>query len=399
MVNIYRDTKKPLEFVFIITIIVIACLSFFNPLNIISHVFLFFVLAVIAHNLHLDKLFPMIVLDVIVVIMVLLAQKFGTGFNDPITHAFKFYYLTQAYTVYLIFSELDVEYKKKCINISVICLVITALVSIGYNSIFDPLAIRFRPPQYRFICSFGQYYAVAILVSSLLFRIIMAKNNRVLLAIIMFVFLYLFLIGNLVTGLVLTVLGIGLVLLTRIIKKTSVLCASVGIVVCLAYMFKSIIASIFFAISELSLFNQVTTNKIQAIANLLIGDNHIDSLSTRNVLIEYSLNSFRNNPILGIGYKTYGYGTIGCHQEWPDLIGVFGVLGVCLILVVYILVFINILHNTKNDLDRSSFIIANILFLLLGFVNPSVMECILMVIIVISPNISLLFCDKKQELY
>lgn len=379
-----------------IMIALINCSLF--RVNIAFHLIVLGLLMIVSFNkIPLNKLWPIIILDLALGIMYLKAGQFGMGFFDPINNLVKFIYVFETYVLYLIIQQFEEKTRKRLIEFAVWCLIITMIISLYYNFFIDPTAIRFRPEQYTFICTFGQYYEGVIVISIIICTMFSQKNVNYLKSLLVIGILGLvFLVGNLVTGLVLAIGGMGMALILSKVKKLKFGIAFIGILGLIALSLRSYIIEILLQISEWEFFNKITADKIVAIANLLSGRNQVDTLSTRNALANYSLNSFKENPWFGIGYKGYHIGTVGCHQEWSDMLAVFGIVGVILIGIVFLFLVWQIYKNIHTQLDFICFSISLILIFILGFLNPALTEEALLAALVIAPNSSLLFRKKGK---
>lgn len=399
MKSILTHKKYSIDFMLIEILMALIFLSIFNQINVGIHIVIFVLIVFLSSNyIPIKQIIPILIIDLVVGVMFISAGNYGTGFNDPLINFLKFYNYTQAYTIYLIMCNMDLQLKKVVLESIIFCVVVTALISMFYNVFVSDIAIRFRPPEMKFICTFGQYYVTMFIIAALSCKLLREQEyavNRTLIIIIGIVLLLLNIIGNLVTGLVLCVCGILFALVftrTKNIKKSIVL---VILIFLLGLMFKSWIAFVVYRISDLGIFNEITSNKIEAIGNILIGNGQVDTLNSREKLSEFSMNSFYNSPYIGIGYKNYKFGTVGCHQEWSDFLAVFGIIGSLIFLLVIIKNSINIYKHLDDQVDKDSFIIALILLIMFGFFNPALMEETLIGVFVVAPNISLIFNERN----
>ena len=365
--------------------------------NILFHLIVLGLLLIVSFNkLPINKLWPIIILDLALGIMFFKAGQFGMGFFDPINNLVKFIYVFETYVLYLIIQQFERKTRKRLIEFAVWCLIVTMIISLYYNLFIDSTAIRFRPEQYTFICTFGQYYECVIVISIIVCTLFSQKNVNYIKSLLVIGILGLvFLVGNLVTGLVLAIGGIGMALILSKVKKLKYGLTFIGLLGVIALSLRSYIIEILLQISEWQFFNKITADKIIAMANLLSGRDQVDTLSTRSMLTQYSINSFKQNPWFGIGYEGYHIGTVGCHQEWSDMLAVFGIVGVVLIGIVFLFLIKQIYRNIHTQLDFICFSISLILIFILGFLNPALTEEALLAVLVIAPNSSLIFRKKE----
>lgn len=143
--------------------------------------------------------------------------------------------------------------------------------------------------------------------------------------------------------------------------------------------------------------NWIVRARVQSVIDTIFQTDHGNWYNTdrRNELANYSLKTFKENPLLGVGYYGYGYGVIGCHQEWYDMLGVFGVLG-C-VYGIFILIFNTrfAYKEAKTKMDKDALMISVVMLLMLGFLNPCLSKQILFFVYVVAPNISSLMQDKS----
>lgn len=396
MNSIAKDTKKnslqkKTIYFLSIFLMLLNYLSLFNGINKVASMVVLILLILINDKVQFKKVFPLILMDIIILIMFIYSGNYGGSFNDPLTHAVKFYNITQAYFFYLIFEEIDLKYKKKILKYTLIAVFITMAISIYYNVFIDNTAIRYSDPSYRFIVNFNQYYSGVFIFTTLFYSLLYKKTkNKILISILFSTLLTVFIIGNLVTGLFLALFGVALVFVFAKIKRKSLIFTISSFLMLIGLSLRDYIYILLYNISSWNVFNTITSEKIKAIANLLIGEGPTNTLGRRDTLRNFSMDSFRNNPIFGIGYNKYGFGTVGAHQEWPDLLAVFGIVGTVLIVIILIKVLKNIYQERNNNLDKNNFIIAIVLLLVLGFLNPVLSSEVLIAVLVIAPNLSII---------
>lgn len=285
--------------------------------------------------------------------------------------------------------NLSKKEKKRIFTLATACIVGTVLVSLYYIAFVDPQAIR---NTQRDVALFGVgdfmlMYAIAIAIGPLLFLIIERERQkrRSKLLIISFVLLLVCLIlCNLVTSVVVAAISIFTMYVIRNKKKYAVF-------VIFAFSFialvgRTLLSKVLYAIAEKNLFYWSTNNKIIAIANVLSGDmTNIDTLSRRFMLAGWSLKSFKEHPIFGINWKDHQYGNIGCHMQWADDLGRYGIVGNVILVANYIHIAIHTINSTENKFVKDAMITVWIMFLILGFLNPCLSATNLMMMFVVIP--------------
>ena len=262
----------------------------------------------------------------VLVLLYLSGNASERGYNAPINHALKFIYL--AYTVALSVGmrKLENAYKIVVLKGTLASIIISVLISL-YNVIrVDKYAIR--------------YYDVN-------------KYNQ---------------------------------------GKTKVAMWAIAILIALifCFIFVNQVSDWIYKITEP--LNYILRDRLRSVAEKVFRANFnmAYSYDRREELAGYSMNAFKQHPLFGVGYNGYGYGVIGCHQEWQDLLGVFGLVGTA-IFIMLMLYFVQMTKNTiiqKHDLH--SFYIAVVLFIILGFLNPCLSLPVLCAVFIISPNLSLI---------
>ena len=144
--------------------------------------------------------------------------------------------------------------------------------------------------------------------------------------------------------------------------------------------------------------NYVLQNRIryvfQDILNVSSGISY--NHERREELASYSLNTFKEHPLLGVGYSGYGYGVIGCHQEWPDMLGVFGLLGSIVVWGVIIRMIVVTYKGLTSREEKDLFLVLAAMFGILGFLNPCLGSPLLFALFVIAPNVKCLFKSRLE---
>lgn len=363
---------------------------------------IFLTVAILVLNLktkYLTELLPfMIICGITIIMYAFSGQTSVRGFNAPVNHMLKFVYLMFAVAISIGMRELPREVRARAIKWMLVSVLISVLIS-SYSAIFvDRYAIRYPDERgFRNVIDFAQFYGICIISSIMVFAILRHRKRysiwkQVLYCIPVFVCIA---VSLYVTGVLITALGIGLgfALHKYDSSKTKAALWALILILLLAFMmaFSTQISDWIYKVTEP--LNWILKDRLRSVADTIFRTNHnlLYSYDRRDELAGYSLTTFQNHPIFGIGYKGYGYGVIGGHQEWQDLLGVFGLVGAIVIAIVIIFLIRVTAKNTDNKIDLHSFYIAAILFVILGFLNPCLNLPVLIAVFVIAPNISLIF--------
>ena len=362
---------------------------------------IFLTVAILMLNLktkYLTELLPfMIICGITIIMYAFSGQTSVRGFNAPVNHMLKFVYLMFAVAISIGMRELSREVRARVIKWMLASVLISVLISI-YSAVFiDRYAIRYSVDRgFSNIIDFGQYYGLCFIIAACAFvffryRKMYSVWRVVLISIPILICVALSLIT---TGVLLTALGIGLAFAVHKYdqSKTKIALWTVFIFALLAFslLFRAQISDWIYKITEP--LNWILRDRLRSVADTIFRTNHglIYSYDRRDELAGYSLSSFRAHPLFGIGYKEYGYGTIGCHQEWQDLLGVFGIVGTFLFAIAIIYLVRVTARSIDNKTDLHTFYIAVVLFFIFGFLNPCLNLPVLTAVFVVAPNISLI---------
>lgn len=317
------------------------------------------------------------------------SNQIGIDYFNPFNLVISRYQFMIFPILYVYVYYLRKEKKEKLFYLSINCILCTVIVSLYYIFFVDPQAIRNTRREFPLfgVGDFTLMYAIAILMGPLIFLILerikkkKESNYLIFAATLMFLCLVL---CNLVTSVVVATISIFITLF--VIKKQKWLFQISMIFTGCLYMFRYWIVDQINEIVKMNLFYWSTNNKIKAIANLLGGDfEHIDTLSSRIVLANYSLQAFVENPIIGIDLENHKQGIIGCHMQWADDLGRYGILGNIILWLNYIYIARYMIVRSSGKLPRDCMIAAWLVFFILGFLNPCISGDILMVIFIVIP--------------
>ena len=350
------------------------------------------------------KVIPWLLLTMFVLILFLFSgQMSARGFNAPIKHVLKFVHVLYAFTAFIFIRYIAKEGERRFFVISM--LFVTALSCFRSLSLVlssgNAYAIRYAS-RYGYesdAVGFYQMYAIpfyVVIVFYLLKNIEPKKLMHTILLIgVLASYLYLTAIALFTTALILTMIGILLFYFFRVLRGNKLVLLIGGIAIFIFLFFVIII----FPTQTMDIFVNSTQNLNYVIRNrLLYVAERILNVSAgisynygrREELASYSLQTFNDHPLFGVGYSGYGYGVIGCHQEWYDMLGVFGLIGSILVFAVLIKLFVNIYKDPGNRDEKDLYIILIIMFVLLGFLNPCLSDPLLIALFVVVPNLKYL---------
>ena len=351
----------------------------------------------------MQRAFPILLLTGFALVMLFFSGKMGvTGFNAPIKHALKFVHLLFAFVCYLFYRFAATEKEKKIlIYVVFAAAAVSCMRSIYMVMTGNDYAIRYAA-RYGYsgeVAGFGQIYGIPfliVIVWSLLFNGEKKKFKEKLLLIgLLGIYLYFIYVSLMTTALILSVIGILMFVLVKMIRKN----ASTAIIVLFVLLLITMLALFVFPNQIMNLVIKATDNMNYVLQNRIryvfqdllnvssgIAYNH----ERREELASYSLNTFKEHPILGVGYSGYGYGVIGCHQEWPDLLGVFGLFGSIVVWGVIIRMIVVTYRGMVSQGEKDLFLVLAAMFGILGFLNPCLGAPLLFALFVIAPNVKYL---------
>ena len=347
---------------------------------------------------------PSVIICIAVLIVLLVSGKYNeTGFNAPVGHALKFVDIAFVQAIAVTFRRFDKTKKSIILNTALLTVLVSLIISIYYVKAQDIYAIRyFQDRGFDKVFDFNQMYSIPIIITIIVYFILSSKKEYLKFALIYIPLLiagiYCVYISLYTTALLLMIAGIALdiavwifMLLYKKSKKALliVLCVCV-LLVLLCVIFSQQLSDLIYKMTEN--MNWIVRDRIRSVADTVFRTDHdLDySYERREELAGYSIETFKKHPLIGIGYAGYEYGVIGCHQEWQDMLGVFGIIGVVLFVAMMLFYCYIALKKAETLTDRISFSIALVIFIVLGFLNPCLSTPVLFALFVIAPNISAL---------
>lgn len=320
------------------------------------------------------------------------------GFNAPIAHALKFVYLLFAHVMVVLMFRLKEYQRRNVMLVMMVVICISAGISLFYVTFVDVYAVRyFAERGFTQVVNFEQLYAIPFLVTAVV-CLLLSKTRHIkqVLAYLPFVLLSILCVyfSLYTTALLLMVLGFGMAFLYsqfyRSPKRFWIIVGTIVLLIVLCFVFRQQVSDLLYAVTEK--MNWLVKARIRSVVDMILGTSQENwyAPDRRNELAGYSLNTFLNNPVFGVGYGEYAYGVIGAHQEWYDMLGVFGVVGTVLFLGVMGVISVQTFRHAKTVVDKASFIICLTMFIVLGFLNPVLNLSVLVAVFVVAPNISAL---------
>lgn len=347
---------------------------------------------------------PMLLLTIFVLLLLVFSGQISArGFNAPIKHALKFVHILYAFSAFIFVRYIAKEGERKFFVVAM--LFVTALSCFRSLSLVlssgNAYAIRYAS-RYGYetdVSGFYQVYAIPFYVVIVFFLLTYREYKKtihtILLIGVLGIYLYFIAISLFTTALILTAIGILLFYFYKALRDNR----SVFLMGLLALFIVLFLIIVVFPGQIMDLVINLTKNLNYVIRDrLLYVAESILNVSSgisynherREVLASYSLDTFKSHPLLGVGYSGYGYGVIGCHQEWYDMLGVFGLIGSIIIFAILIKLFVEVYRDLDSRNKKDLFIILSGMFILLGFLNPCLSDPLLIALFVVVPNLKFL---------
>lgn len=328
----------------------------------------------------------------LILLRIILSGNISNDYFTPIKILIEIFQIIVAYSLYLFMKNFHSKKKRFVVNLIVNSIIISVVFSLFYVIFVDPQAIRNTQRSYLWgVGDFQLMYAISIFIGPYTYLAFKNKNKKEMFFCSL---LWLCLLKcNLVTSLVIAILSLVLTILSHSKNKlinNSIFC----FIIMLVLILRTKIANILFKIANSSFLYWSTQEKIIAIANLLIGGDELDTLSSRFDLMQQSWSSFLENPIFGINYKNYRSGVIGQHAQWIDELARLGLVGTTFLIYIIAKYLSEVYKNTSNCTDRENLISASIAFIVLGFLNPNLFGTNFFILFICIPNLTLRF---RQE--
>ena len=357
------------------------------------------------------KAIPVLLLFLVIAFMLAASgQMSGRGFNSPFRHALKFLNLFFAFTCYLYLKDSAEEFMKKLFVIGTIFAVtVSSLRSVYIILTTNDYAVRYASrygEEAAGAANFHQVYAVPFFIVIVFFLLIYAGTktwkSSLVLALILLANLYFIYRSLFTTALILTGLGILLLLYVKLFMRHRAFALALLLLFIVAFALVVFVfpeAVMETAKSATANMNYVLRSRLlYVLETILQVPSGIEYTYNRRMqLANYSLDTFRAHPFFGVGYAGYGYGVIGCHQEWADMLGVFGAIGSLIVFGILFWMFAQVFKGLESRVEKELYITAVILFIILGFLNPCMSAPVMMMVFVVVPNAKYLFGREVRE--
>lgn len=280
--------------------------------------------------------------------------------------------------------------KRHIFRVSILSITVTVLISLFYIIKVDPQAVRNTQRDLALfgVGDFMLIYTLAISLGPILYFISNYKGslkNKMFYFVFFALSVVCILLCNLVTSVIVGILSL---VVMYIVKKRKIIYLLISqFVLLFFYLVRNYIAKFLYSIASKKLFYWSTNNKIIAIANIIKGDfSNIDTISRRLMLASWSIDSFKKNMLFGINWKHHEYGRIGCHMQWADDLGRYGIFGNTILILNYFYLSISSINKIECRIVKDAMICIWIMFIILGFLNPCISASNLMMIFVVIPS-------------
>ena len=351
---------------------------------------------------------PSLVMAVVTLFMLAMSGRMSErGFNAPVVNEAKFVYIMFAQCAAIAMRLIDRRKRRMVLIATFATIAVSCLISIFYVVTQDIYAIRyFEAGGFKNVMDFDQSYSVPFAFTLILFLLISSKRKelkgRILPIAFLIISAYFAVVSLYTTALIFIALGIVICFLPTLYRKSK------KVFMVLIFMgVLSLIVGVFFN-QQISDFlydltegmNWIVRARVRSVIDTVFRTDHGNWYNTnrRNELAGFSLATFKQHPIFGVGYSGYGYGVIGCHQEWYDMLGVFGFVGGVCILFVMLFYIRQAYLNAETQMDKDALLISVAMLTILGFLNPCLSKQVLFLVFVVAPNLSSLLSGKKLPL-
>ncbi len=345
-----------------------------------------------------------IIISAVFVLLILARYLTGhsavKGYFAPIHHCTKYLNTFFGISVCCLIQYMSEREKRVMMHTVCICCIVTGVFSIAYE-LQSPLAIRYRGlygGEYPWIVSFDQIFAYSIFAVMLLIMYISEKRKSKK------DWLYVFTAGMNLSLLVLSKLATPMFLAIMIAviyytyflikKKKLYMIILTYLSVCILLISKQILNFIL----RLNTGQGFVASRVNAVINALLNNGgQTTSLSNRQVKIDICISSLKRNPWVGIGFTDYNEFTVGCHQDWYDILAVSGFLGFIVIIIFLILYSRKVYRHTEAPKDKIRYVFGLIYFFTLGFFDPCLNISIIIVVFGLIPNLGVLLRRKNGK--
>ena len=317
------------------------------------------------------------------------------GYFAPIYHLVKYLRIIHLPFIIEIFNRINAKSKRHLVTIVLIGVLLTDLISI-YYTVSNPLAIRYRESfndeiVYHGIIRFSQIFSFGIINVFLFLRAInkyIEFKKRLYLIILLVINSIMLIRAQLMTPVLVMFLCLILYLYLATEKSKKIL-LGIPLLIIVYFSYEPLLQGILQIIRRMD--SNIMTRRLEAILNLaLFTGGQINSITARQAKVDISLNSFKSNPILGIGFSDFNGNTVGCHQDWFDIMAVSGIIVFLFIMIFLIIQYRRTAVEISNRNGHNMLTAAFISFIVMGFLDPCIDSNILITVFVISSNFELI---------
>jgi hypothetical protein len=303
----------------------------------------------------------------------------------------------------------DSRFNKRIMWFALILLVITSITTIAVllvdenasraltsSSSEDGLKLFYKKLN---VGSFRFVYGLVIIIPMIIYYL-RAKSNlfeKVILLLITALFVYVVLLSNFTTALILLFLDFCIILITCLNLKSKVSFFYLTFIVILFIpFFLSFFLDFMIGMTD-SIYSQ---GKLTGIMDVIHGEGSYDDTTSRGQLFITSLKSFLGSPIWGVGalYSQADYQIVGQHAQFVDDLARYGLIGFIPLMsfVLFGLKKIYFAFNERFFFNRK--VLGPILiYVALGFLDPIYNEGMLASIFIVVPVINCLIYEKKDN--
>lgn len=404
-----RLSNKNITYYIILACSVLFYISFYK--GSLFSICLFLSFAIILLNIDnrmMINIVPALLMAIVTLIMLFMSGRMSErGFNAPIGNAQKFVFILFTQCVAIVTRQMEKRKKRTILLVTFSTIAVSCVVSIFYALTQDKYAIRyFEDRGFTNVMDFNQSYSVPFAFTLIFLFLFSAKKIRMKGRVIALAFIvlsaYFAFVSLYTTALMFIAIGMAmcfLVLLHEKSKKTFVGFALLSVfVVAFGVVFRQEISDFLYDLTEN--LNWIVQARVRDVIDTVFHTDHGNWYNTdrREELANYSLNSFFRHPWFGVGYSGYGYGIIGCHQEWYDMLGVFGLVGTSCFVFLMLFYIWQAYKYAESQMDKNALLISVTMFAILGFLNPCLSKQGLFLVFVIAPNLSSLIPEVEMEI-
>lgn len=301
------------------------------------------------------------------------------------------------------------KFNKRVMWFSLILLVITSITTITVllvdenasriltsSSSEDGLKLLYKKLN---VGSFRFVYGLVIIIPIIVYYLRSKRNllERVILLLITALFVYVVLLSNFTTALILLFLDFGIILITclNLKSKTSFFTVSFIVIVFVPF-FLTFFLDFMIGMTD-SLYSQ---GKLTGIMDVIHGEGSYDDTTTRGRLFITSLKSFLESPLWGVGawYSQAYYRIVGQHAQFVDDLARYGLIGFVPLMSFFVFGVKKVYYAFNEKFFFNRKVLGPIVvYVALGFLDPIYNEGMLASMFIVVPVINYLIYEKKEN--